>query len=57
MPSPSWFLLAWGVVAVGSIWKFWRFTQGWRQRTGVMTRDTEAFRASLERRWSPGQRR
>ncbi|WP_173358499.1 hypothetical protein [Parasynechococcus marenigrum] len=57
MPSPSWFLLAWGVVAIGSLWKFWRITRGWRQRPGGMTGDTKAFRASLERRWSTGQRR
>ncbi|MEB3246771.1 MAG: hypothetical protein VKJ63_02785 [Synechococcus sp.] len=56
MPHPAWYLLAWGVVAAASAWKFWRITRVWRQRSRVDAGDTEAFRAALERRWTRSKR-
>ena len=56
VPHPAWYLLAWGVVASASAWKFWRITRVWRERSRVETGDTEAFRAALERRWARSKR-
>ena len=52
VPHPAWYLLAWGVVAAASAWKFWKITRAWRQRSRFEAGDTEEFRAALERRWT-----
>jgi len=57
VPTPAWFLLAWAVVAVASLVKFWSVTAPWRAKKDELPQqDTEAFRQSLERRWDRSQR-
>ncbi|MAV11240.1 MAG: hypothetical protein CMN96_07325 [Synechococcus sp. MED850] len=48
----SWFLLAWGVVAFASIWKFWRLTAAYRSKLQQAPMGSEAARQRLERSWS-----
>ena len=52
----TWFLLAWGVVAAASIWKFWTLTASYRSKLRSGGSASASARQTLERAWQKSVR-
>ena len=55
MVNPSWYVIAWLVVAAAAAWKFWRVTGSYRKNTDISDHESQSlssFRERLERSWA-----
>ena len=54
MVNPSWYVVAWLVVAAAAAWKFWRITGAYRKKIDISTDESQSlsnFKDHLERSW------
>ena len=54
MVNPSWYVMAWLVVAAAAAWKFWRITGAYRKNIDLSTDESQTlsnFKDHLERSW------
>ena len=54
MVNPSWYVVAWLVVAAAAAWKFWRLTGAYRKNIDISTYESQSlssFKDQLERSW------
>ena len=54
MVNPSWYVVAWLVVAAAGAWKFWRVTGAYRKNIDISSYEAQSlssFKDRLERSW------
>lgn len=60
MVNPSWYVVAWLVVAAAAAWKFWRVTGVYRKNVNISASESQSlsvFRERLERSWQRDEAR